>query len=160
MRDKIKCLGTTTCSVCSDPCVGEELTRAKAERDEAWKCLRHQGALLDKVKAEAAILLEKVKDIYKKAETAVPNVDWAQVAWEMYKKVSSSTAGQDFLAERKAKDEGIERLRNALKFYADEKKYRIACIESDGSTSFAPGGEVLGDKGFVARTTLKDGEVG
>ena len=105
-RDKIKCLLAATCSVCSDPCVEEELARAKAERDEAWKALKHQGALLDKVTAGAAAI-RLAYEAYLQSKSTLETVT-AQA--KIYSAISTSTAGQDFLSERTADKEIIAKL--------------------------------------------------
>ena len=71
----------------------------------------------EKAEVEATDLREKVKDIYRKAESAVPNVDWAKVAWEMYKTVLSTMTGQGLSDRMKAKDEKIERLSRLCSLY-------------------------------------------
>jgi hypothetical protein len=86
----------------------DELIKARVElaaQGKLWESVKdtlvtridHLEKERDKTHAEEAAIVRKVKEVYKAAERAVPNVDWAEVSWDLYKAALSSTAGQDIL---------------------------------------------------------------
>ncbi|MHB8172128.1 MAG: hypothetical protein ACYDG6_11405 [Thermincolia bacterium] len=103
---------------------------------------------------EAQAEVERLKEMIL-AVTGWINAPQSLIKGEFADKIRQyfiSTAGKDFLTEHASLRAEVERLRGALKYYADRNSYRIGTYEKDGSVcySVAPA-----DKGKYARKVLE-----